>query len=140
MVVLDTNVVSELMRPSPAARVLAWVRGQVGGELYTTAITLAEIRYGIERLADGRRRQLLRTTADEVFGGFEEQVLPFDAKAALRYAAILSGRDRAGRPIDGFDAQIASICREHQAVLVTRNCADFERTGVEVIDPWREEP
>jgi hypothetical protein len=140
MILLDTNVVSELMRPAPSIRVLTWIRGQVDGELYTTSIALAEIRYGIERLPDGRRKQLLAATADEVFGGFEEQVLPFDTRAALRYGAVVSGRDRAGRPIDGFDAQIASICREHQAALATRNGADFEHTGVEVIDPWREEP
>ncbi len=140
MIVLDTNVVSELMRPSPSTRVLVWVRGQVDGGLYTTAITLAEICYGIERLPDGRRKKLLRTTADEVFGGFAEQVLAFDARAALRYAAIVSGRDRVGRPIEGFDAQIASICREHQAALASRNGVDFEHTGLEVIDPWHEGP
>jgi predicted nucleic acid-binding protein len=116
--------------------VLAWVRAQTTGDLYTTAITLAEVRYGIERLPDGQRKTLLRSTADEVFGGFEEQILPFDARAALRYATIVSGRDRAGRPIEGFDAQIASICREHQAALATRNATDFEHTEVEVIDPW----
>jgi toxin FitB len=140
MIVLDTNAVSELIRPSPSRRVLAWVRGHEEGELYTTAITLAELRYGIERLADGRRKELLRTTADDVFGSFAEQVLPFDAKAALRYATIVSRRDRAGRPIDGFDAQIASICRERQATLATRNATDFEDTGIEIIDPWQEEP
>ena len=138
MIVLDTNVVSELMRPAPDPGVVAWVHAQAGGELCTTAITLAEIRYGIERLPDGRRKQLLRSTAEEVFGGFEQQVLAFDARSALRYAAIVSGRDRMGRPINGFDAQIASICREHQAALATRNGGDFQHTGVVVIDPWRD--
>jgi predicted nucleic acid-binding protein len=136
MIVLDTNVVSELMRPAPDAGVLAWIRAQDAGDLYTTSVTLAEVRYGIERLPDGRRKTLLRRTADEVFGGFEEQVLPFDARAALRYATIVFGRDRIGRPIDGFDAQVASICREQQAALATRNVTDFEHTEVEVIDPW----
>ncbi|MDQ6777314.1 MAG: PIN domain-containing protein [Actinomycetota bacterium] len=109
-------------------------------ELYTTAIALAENRFGVECLAEGRRKVLLRTTADEVFGNFAEHVLPFDARAALRYAAIVSGRDRVGRPIDGFDAQIASICREHRATLATRNGADFGHTGIHVIDPWQGEP
>ncbi len=140
MLVLDTNVVSELMRPSPSSQVLVWLSGQGDSELYTTAITLAEIRYGIEHLADGRRKELLRTTADGVFESFAEQVLPFDGMAARRYAAIVSGRDRGGGPIDGFDAQIASICRQHQAILATRNGADFEYTGIEVVDPWQEGP
>jgi len=140
MIVLDTNVVSELMRPSPSTRVLTWVREHEESDLYTSAITLAEIRYGIERLADGRRKQALSAVADDVFGRFAEQVLPFDARAALRYAAIVSRRERDGPPIDGFDAQIASICQQHSATLATRNVADFEHTGIELIDPWQEHP
>jgi toxin FitB len=139
MIVVDTNVVSELMRPSPSAVVVAWVRRNEG-ELYTTSITLAEIGYGIERLADGRRKQLLRSTAEEVFADFAERVLAFDAEAALAYARIVSGRDRTGLPIDGFDAQIASICNVHQAALATRNAKDFQDTGIDVIDPWQPEP
>ncbi len=140
MVVLDTNVVSELMRPSPAPEVVAWVASHGAEELHTTAITLAEIEYGIERLPEGRRKRLLRNTAQEVFTSFEAQVLPFDAAAASGYAAIVSGRDRIGQPIDGFNAQIAAICREHRAALATRNGADFAHTGIAVIDPWRERP
>lgn len=139
MIVVDTNVVSELMRPSPSAVVVGWVRRNER-ELYTTSITLAEIGYGIERLADGRRRQLLRSTAEEAFLEFEERVLAFDAEAALVYATIVSGRDRAGLPIDGFDAQIASICSVHRAVLATRNVKDFQDTGIDVIDPWQPDP
>jgi toxin FitB len=139
MIVADTNVVSELMRPSPSAVVVDWVRRNER-ELYTTSITLAEIRYGIERLADGRRKQLLRSTAEEAFLEFEERVLAFDAEAALAYAAIVSSRDRAGLPIDGFDAQIASICSVHRAVLATRNVKDFQDTGIDVIDPWQPDP
>ena len=136
MIVVDTNVVSELMRASPSPVVVGWVRGNER-ELYTTSITLAEIGYGIERLADGRRRDLLRSTADEVFADFAERVLSFDAQAAMAYAAIVSGRDRAGLPIDGFDAQIAAICRAHRAALATRNAKDFQDTGIDVIDPWQ---
>ena len=128
MIVVDTNVVSELMRPSPSPEVVGWVRGNER-ELYTTSITLAEIRYGIERLADGRRKELLRSIAEEAFADFEERVLPFDAKAAVPYATIVSGRDRAGLPIDGFDAQIASICRAHRAALATRNAKDSRAPG-----------
>ena len=139
MIVVDTNVVSELMRPSPSPVVVGWVR-RSERELYTTSITLAEIRYSIERLADGRRKELLRSIAEEVFADFEERVLPFDAKAAVLYATIVSDRDRAGLPIDGFDAQIASICRAHRAALATRNSKDFHDTGTDVIDPWQSDP
>lgn len=139
MIVVDTNVVSELMRPSPSPVVVGWVRRNER-ELYTTSITLAEIGYGIERLADGRRKELLRSTAEETFGDFAERVLPFDAEAAVVYATIVSDRDRAGLPIDGFDAQIASICRVHRAALATRNSKDFRDTGIDVIDPWQPDP
>ena len=137
MIVFDTNVVSELMRSEPSAVVVGWVRSRRASELYTTPITLAEVGYGIERLPDGSRKQLLRAVAEEVFAGFEEQVLPFDVEAARRYVAIVSERDRAGTPIDGFDAQIAAICRSHDAALATRNLKGFRGTGIEVLDPWR---
>jgi len=137
VIVVDTNVASELMRPSPATAVRDWVRARGGHELYTTSITIAEIRYGIERLPDGRRKELLRTTAEDVFAAFEDQVLPFDVSAAAAYASIVSGRDSIGLPIDGFDAQIASICRTHSAALATRNGTDFQSTGITLIDPWQ---
>jgi predicted nucleic acid-binding protein len=139
MIVVDTNVVSELMRPSPSPVVVGWVR-RSERKLYTTSITLAEIGYGIERLSDGRRKELLRSTAEETFGDFAERVLPFDAGAAVVYATIVSDRDRTGLPIDGFDAQIASICRVHRAALATRNSKDFRDTGIDVIDPWQPDP
>jgi predicted nucleic acid-binding protein len=139
MIVVDTNVVSELMRPSPSAMVVGWVRGNER-ELYTTSITLAEIYYGIERLPDGRRKDLLRSTAEEVFADFNERVLAFDAEAAGAYARIVNARDRAGLPIDGFDAQVASICHAHRAPLATCNAKDFEGTAIDVIDPWRSDP
>ena len=138
MIVLDTNVVSELMRPLPCTAVVHWVHTHSERDLYTTSITLAEISYGIERLPEGRRKELLRTTAEDLFTAFQEHVLPFDAKAAVRYATIVSDRDHAGLPIDGFAAQIASICRIHQATLATRNLKDFQGTGIDVIDPWRQ--
>jgi predicted nucleic acid-binding protein len=130
MIVLDTNVTSELMRPAPLLVVTAWVRARNARELYTTSITMAEIRYGIERLPDGRRKDLLRITAEDVFSAFAEAVLPFDAAAAAEYAGIVSRRDRTGAPIDGFDAQIAAICRTHGAALATRNVKDFDATGI----------
>jgi predicted nucleic acid-binding protein len=125
------------MKPFPAPAVRDWIRVRRGNELYTTSITRAEIRYGIERLPPGRRRDLLMATAEDVFAAFEEQILPFDAAAAAHYPMIVTRRDRAGLPIDGFDAQIASICRTHDAALATRNLKDFDDTGIDVIDPWQ---
>ena len=136
MIIVDTNVVAELMRPEPDEVVRRWSLALQSDESFTTAITLAEILYGIERLPSGRRKDLLRTTAAEVFATFGDRVLPFDADAAAHYAPIVEGRDRLGRPIDGFDAQIASICRVGRAALATRSVRHFEHTGVELIDPW----
>ena len=137
MIVLDTNVVSELMKPSPSAAVTEWVRAQTGSELCTTSITLAEILYGIARLPNGRRKEFLHSTASEVFAAFEDQVLPFDSSAAPHYAEVVRGRDQIGLSIDGFDAQIASICRAHDAALATRNLKDFRHTDLNLIDPWQ---
>ena len=139
MIVLDTNVVSELMRPEPVSTVLAWLREQPGNDLYTTAITVAEIRYGIARLPDGRRRTALNQAAGEVFAAFPDQVLAFDLAAADAYAAVVAHRDNLGVPIDGFDAQIAAICRTHAAVLATRNTKDFVSTGIRIINPWQDD-
>jgi toxin FitB len=138
VIVIDTNVTSELMRHAPSQAVSAWLRAQNANELYTTAVTVAEIRYGISRLPDGNRKDLLTDAAVAVFSAFSEMVLPFDVSAAAEYAGIVVGRERAGRPINGFDALIASICRAHHAVLATRNVKDFEGTGIDLTDPWDE--
>jgi toxin FitB len=137
VIVVDTNVVSELMRPSPSPQVREWVTARVRGELCTTAITVAEIRYGLERLADGRRKQGLLAAVAELFAAFSEYIHPFDAEAATWYATIVARRDRLGLPIDGFDAQIAAICRTRGAALATRSAKDFRETGINVIDPWQ---
>ncbi len=140
MIILDTNVVSELMRPEPAPQVASWVRDRDRRELRTTAITLAEIRYGIARLPDGRRKQVLLAAADEIFSAFADQIVPVDAMAAGQYAVIASNRERAGKPIASFDALIAAVCRSRSAALATRNVADFEGAGIELIDPWLPSP
>jgi toxin FitB len=136
MIILDTNVVSELMRPQPASQVAGWVRARDRRELRMTSITLAEIRYGVARLPDGRRKQVLLDAADDIFRAFSDQVLPVDEAAAEQYAVVASTRERTGKPIGGFDALIAAVCRSRGAALATRNVPDFEGTGVEVIDPW----
>lgn len=137
MIVADTNVVSELMRPAPSGAVRDWVRSQAAGELCTTAITVAEIRYGLERLTGGCWKDRLRDAADDVFTAFSDYVLPFDAAAAAHYALIVAHRDGIGLPIEGFDAQIAAICRARGAALATRNVKDFRETGINVTDRWQ---
>jgi toxin FitB len=137
VIIVDTTVAFELMGTFPAQAVQDWVRSCGARDLFTTSITLAEIRYGIERLPAGRRKELLRATAMAVFAAFADQVLAFDARAALRYAAIVGHRDRAGLPIDGFDAQIAAICRTYDAALATSNPEGFQHTGIELINPWQ---
>jgi predicted nucleic acid-binding protein len=138
MIVLDTNVVSELMRTKPAPAVITWLQQSSGSGLYTTAVTVAEIRYGIARLPEGQRRESLHQAANEIFAAFPRQVLPFDLAAAGAYADVVAGRERQGNPIDGFDAQIAAICRSQAATLATRNAKDFADTGISIIDPWQE--
>ncbi len=136
MIVVDTNVLSELMRASPDRSVLRWLRRQRGERLATTAVTVAEIRYGIARLPAGRRRDELTETADGVFADFADQILPFDAAAAAEYPIVVTLRERSGTPIDGFDAQIAAVCRARNAAIATRNVKDFRDTGIEIHDPW----
>lgn len=140
MIVLDTNVVSELMRAVPAPQVLAWLQQNADHDLATTAITVAEIQYGISRLPSGRRRATLSAAAGEIFTAFPDQILPFDLAAAHAYADIVSHRDGLGTPIEGFDAQIAAICRTRAADLATRNVKDFTDTGITIFNPWQLDP
>ena len=136
VVILDTNVISELMRAVPDERVQDWVHGIPPPTVHTTSVTLAEVRFGITRLPAGRRKALLSDAADDVFGAFMNRVLPFDAAAASHYADVVVQREQAGVPIAGFDAQIAAICRFHTATLATRNTNDFLRLGLDLVDPW----
>ncbi|HVX34488.1 MAG TPA: type II toxin-antitoxin system VapC family toxin [Solirubrobacterales bacterium] len=135
MIVLDTNVISELARPAPSARVLAWVDAQ--DDVAITATTAAELLYGIARLPDGKHKARLAKGIEEMIDGpLRDKVLAFDRAAAYHYAEIVAGRDRAGHPITVADAQIAAICRSHQATLGTRNVRDFEAVDIVVINPW----
>jgi predicted nucleic acid-binding protein len=135
-VILDTNVISELMRASPDTRVESWVRAVPPALVYTTSVTVAEVRFGIARLPVGRRRARLSEAADDVFGAFADHVLSFDASAASEYADVVVEREEAGTPIGGFDAQIAAICRVRGAVLATRNIGDFGGLDLTLVDPW----
>lgn len=139
MIVLDTNVVSELMRPVPDAGVLTWIDAQSADDLYLTSMTVAELLYGVARLPPGRRREHLAhqvgRLVDELFAS---RILPFDAAASVEYARIASAREGAGAPISGADAVIAATAASAGAgSFVTRNVRDFAGTGLRVVDPWR---
>ena len=137
MIVLDTNVVSELMRDSPQQTVLAWFSTQPASNLFVTTVTEAEILAGIALLPYGRRRRGLSEAAARVFTTLlAGRILVFDSDAANIYAEIFAQRHAAGRPISQADCQIAAIARSREAAIATRNVTDFEGVGVELIDPW----
>lgn len=137
MFVLDTNVVSELMREAPESKVRAWLDAQLTSDLFIPAITEAEIRTGIAVLPDGERRRGLNAAADRAFGVlFAERILPFDSDATQAYALIAVARRAAGRPISQADCQIAAIARSRGASVVTRDVDGFQGSGVEVVNPW----
>ncbi|MGM0783797.1 MAG: type II toxin-antitoxin system VapC family toxin [Pseudomonadota bacterium] len=140
MIVLDTNVLSELMRPEPEPGVVDWLDAQEAISTAITAITVAEVLYGIERLPDGRRKRSLAAAAAAMFDeDFAGRILPFDAVAAVHYAERVAASERAGRAVHMADAQIAAICLRHGATLASRNLKDFVGLGVALIDPWDEE-
>jgi len=138
VIVLDTNVISEMARQEPDLGVLSWLDSFEIAGLVTTAITAAELRYGVARLPAGhRKRELTAAIRGIVAEDFRGRVLPFDERASMCYADIVTSRERSGRPIGIADAQIAAICRDLGAVLATRNTADFEETGIELVNPWK---
>ena len=137
MILLDTHVVSELMRDVPSTQVLVWMDDLPTRELFVTAITEAEVRTGIAFLPEGARRRGLSDAAERTLGGlFAGRVLPFDSGAARAYADIAAASRAAGRPISQSDCQIAAIARSRGMAVATRNVRDFSDAGVEVIDPW----
>lgn len=137
MIVLDTNVVSELMKADPAAAVAQWIGRGDSDAFATTSITEAEILYGVQLLPPGRRRKATEKAAEAMFAeDFAGRILPFDSRAARAYAGIVTERARRGRPISQSDGQIAAIVRSTGSVLATRNVRDFEHCGIGVVDPW----
>jgi len=137
MILLDTNIVSELMRPAPSQAVMSWLAAQPAASLFISAVTEAELRYGVMVLPEGRKRaELVAAIEGMLAEDFAGRILPFDSAAALAFAGIAAGRRQTGRPISQFDAQIAAIAQSRGAELATRNVADFEGCGVEVINPW----
>ncbi|MBK8177026.1 MAG: type II toxin-antitoxin system VapC family toxin [Rhodospirillales bacterium] len=137
MLVLDTNLVSELMRPHPAPAVLAWVGAQPMMEMAITAVSTMEIRFGIHVLPEGKRRvELDRKFSELIVQGFADRVLPFDSHAAEACADIRAMRQRTGRRIATEDAMIAAIAKAHGATVVTRDENGFAGCGVPIINPW----
>jgi len=139
MIVLDTNVLSAVLRPVPESPVMDWLAIQPRVSLFTTAVTRGEILYGIRLLPDGKRRRGLWEAAKAIFDeDFAGQVLSFDNDAADMYVEISASRRSAGKPISQFDAMIVAMARSRGAGLATRNVKDFEDCGIDVIDPWTE--
>ena len=136
MIILDTNVVSELMRPEPDRAVTAWFADHGDENACTTVITLAEISYGRERLPEGRRRETLLLAYAEVFATFDDKILDFDRGAALHYGSLVAACERAGRELDTMDAQIACVALNRRLPLATRNEKDFRALGVTIVNPW----
>jgi predicted nucleic acid-binding protein len=137
MFVLDTNILSVMMRSPLVPEVAAWVAAQPEELLYTTAVSQAEVLAGIEILPDGRRRVALEKAARAMFADdFDGRILPFDREAAAAYAGIFAARRQAGRPPASLDLMIAAIARAQGADMVTRNTADFEGCGLTLVNPW----
>lgn len=140
MIVLDTNVLSELIRSRSETRVVEWVDKHDTAMLAITSITVAELLYGVARLAGGARKtELASAVHGLVREEFSGRVLAFDDLAAEHYAELVVDRERQGRPVSIADAQIAAICRHHDATLATRNTRDFHSTGIGIVDPWQAE-
>ena len=137
MIILDTNVLSALMRPAPEASVVAWLDHQPAESVWITSITLFEARLGLALLPKGRRRQMLEAAFDTLLKeDLENRVLDFDSAAATEAASLAAERQRAGRPVDMRDTQIAGIALARRATLATRNVRHFRDLKVPVVDPW----
>lgn len=137
MILLDTNVISAVMAPTPPESVLSWLDAQSSAGLFLSTITIAEIRYGLRCLPAGRRRQTLEDRFRQfVAQGFEQRILPFDLPAANLYAEVMAHRKETGRPMSVCDGEIAAIALANGLAIATRNVADFEDCGLELIDPF----
>jgi len=138
MIILDTNVISALMRSQPDNAAVTWLDRQAAESISTTSITVFEIRFGIEMLLPGRRRKRLEDLFEQsLVEDFQDRILPFDQDAAREAAALAAQRQRDGRPAGLRDTQIAGIALARRATLATRNVRHFQGLDVEVIDPWK---
>lgn len=137
MIVLDTNVVSEAMKPEPDATVRAWLNDQVAETLYLSSVTLAELLFGIRALPAGRRKDMLGHTLDGLLNMFEGRILPFDTEAARHYAELATTARNGGRGFPTPDGYIAAIAAAHGFIVASRDTGPFEAGGLKVINPWR---
>lgn len=133
MIVFDTNLLSEPLRPEPDDRVVGWMRGQT--DVAVTTISVAELLIGARRLPLGIRRERLIASIERILSG--RRALPFDERAARVYAEMNETRRAAGRPLSVEDGMIAAIAAVHGAAVATRNTSDFEGLGLELVDPWK---
>jgi predicted nucleic acid-binding protein len=138
MILIDTNAISELWRPAPDARVIAWFNAQAIETLYISAVTVAELRYGIAVLPVGHRRQTLHARMErDVFQLFGGRVLPFDLDASQAYADLMARAQAAGRPIGMADAYIAATAASRRLMVATPDTSPFEAAGLTIINPWQ---
>lgn len=136
MILLDTNVVSELWRPKPNPAVVGWVDAQPRLTQYLCTPVIAELRFGIERLAEGGRKNRLGAAADHLIEGFRGRILNFDVAAADQFSRSSAIRERNGRRLELMDAMIAAVALAHQMTLATRNTDDFTGIGLDLINPF----
>lgn len=137
MIVLDTNVVSEMMKPKPHSTVRAWLNSQAVETLHLSSISLAEILFGIAALPAGKRKDMLEQTLDGLMILFRDRVLPFDAEAAQRYADLAMKARASGRGFPTPDGYIAAIADSRAFIVASRDIAPYEAAGIQFIDPWR---
>ncbi|MCU1717701.1 type II toxin-antitoxin system VapC family toxin [Pseudomonas sp. 5P_3.1_Bac2] len=137
MILLDTNVLSELMKANPEPAVIAWVDAQPVSELFTSSISVAEVLYGIARMPEGKRKQSFFNLAQVMFDqDFAGRIVAFDADAAVYFASLAAGSEAKGRVVGLADGQIAAIAAVYDAQVATRNVRHFDSLGVQVINPW----
>ena len=137
MILIDTNIVSAIMAPSPKVTVLDWLNSQDTMTLYLSTITIAEIGFGLNIMPDGKRKKLLAERFEGFIArGFNQRILSFDEPAAHKYAEIMGHRRAIGRPLNVPDGQIASIARVNNFSIATRNIRDFEECGLNLINPF----
>lgn len=139
MLIIDTNVVSEMMRPEPSRRVIGWLSRQTASDVHMTALTVAEISYGLETMPNGRRQRDLDARFRQVLeSGFSGRILAFDAATGLVYGKIMAARRDEGRPMSVVDGQIAAIAKVNAAVLATRNVTDYVGCDIALVNPFED--